>query len=353
MNRQPALNCPVDHTINRTINRTMSANRLLAATALSILFAACSSAPSLQGEPAPDHLEKGKQGKVLDAKRRDFHQVLVQLDQGIESYVAALANRGDQRADHQIDQLGKLLQDVVLDLKARRLDGTTKATDHNPGENFRTLRALALDGTYPDQQAIALAALGFSGRNDVMEDILQGARLSDAFVVDHAVLGLAVLKAPKTPPGVLAAIAEDPQHPLDGRVQAAWALYQVQTACIDHSEFVKIWNRYVGADGKDLPDGILVNAIRGLGLAGESSNAAGVVPMLRHPTPRIRMAAAVALGRMNAQQYWKELLELLRPQESVQNVRLSARKSLARLAGNNDYGYDVSAWQKVFERDSQ
>ena len=119
MNRQPALNCPVDHTINRTINRTMSANRLLAATALSILFAACSSAPSLQGEPAPDHLEKGKQGKVLDAKRRDFHQVLVQLDQGIESYVAALANRGDQRADHQVDQLGKLLQDVVLDLKAR------------------------------------------------------------------------------------------------------------------------------------------------------------------------------------------------------------------------------------------
>src|SRR5690606_4737272 len=205
-------------------------------------------------------------------------------------------------------KLGKLLQDLVLDMKARKLDGTTKAIDHEPGTNFRALQAQALDGTYPRQQAIALAALGFSGRNDVMDEILQGARLSDPFVVDKAVLGLAVLRAPKTPPGVLAAIAEDPKHPEAGRAQAAWALYQVQTACTDHEEFAKIWRRYVTTERDNLSDAIVVTAIRGLGLVGDSENAKDVVPLLRHPTPRIRMAAAIALGRMNAQAYWKELL---------------------------------------------
>ena len=72
--------------------------------------------------------------------------------------------------------------------------------------------------------------------------------------------------------------------------------------------------------------------------------------MLKHPTPRLRMAAAVALGRMNAQEHWQPLLELLKPQEPNPNVRLSARKALARLAGDKDYTYDIGAWRKVFER---
>ena len=62
------------------------------------------------------------------------------------------------------------------------------------------------------------------------------------------------------------------------------------------------------------------------------------------------MAAARALGRMNAQEHWRDLLALLKPAESVQNVRLHARKALAALAGNKDYGYDLAAWRKVFDR---
>jgi hypothetical protein len=62
------------------------------------------------------------------------------------------------------------------------------------------------------------------------------------------------------------------------------------------------------------------------------------------------MAAALALGRMNAQGSWKKLLELLGPQETVQNVRLVARKALAALAGGVDHGYDIDAWRKTFDR---
>ena len=62
------------------------------------------------------------------------------------------------------------------------------------------------------------------------------------------------------------------------------------------------------------------------------------------------MAAAVALGRMNAQDHWQDLLALLSPAETSQNVRLHASKALAELAGGVDHGYDVAAWRKTFDR---
>ena len=43
---------------------------------------------------------------------------------------------------------------------------------------------------------------GFAGRNEVMQTILQGAQLANPELVDRAVFGLAILKAPQTPPGV-------------------------------------------------------------------------------------------------------------------------------------------------------
>lgn len=333
---------------------TTAMNRPLALlpVCLATLLAACSTTTKSNPPGVADlgQVKIEERNNALEVKRRDFRRVLLVLDQAMDSYVTAMANRGDPRADHQIDRISKLLQDVVLDMRARRLDGKLKATDHEPGRNYRTLQALAKSSSEPDQQAIALAALGFSGDMAMMPVILQGAQLSDPFMVDRAVLGLAVLKSPKTPPGVLAAIIENPKHPEDGRAQAAWALYQVQTSCPDTSEIAKIWRRFLGSEQHLLPPSIIVTAVRGLGLTGDHKHVDLVLPMLKHPSPRLRMAASVAMGRMNAQENWKDLLELLKPQETNPNVRLSARKALARLAGNKDYTYDVSAWRKVFER---
>ena len=62
------------------------------------------------------------------------------------------------------------------------------------------------------------------------------------------------------------------------------------------------------------------------------------------------MAAADAIARMNSQSHAEDLIALLGPEETVPNVRLHARKALQELAGQGDYGYDVDAWRKAFER---
>jgi HEAT repeat protein len=259
-----------------------------------------------------------------------------------------MSNQGEPRADKQIERLERTIREMVLDQGTTRIGRESHVPD--PGANYRRLQAAAGDSSDRNEQAIALAALGFSGDMQLMPLILQGAQLDDPFRIDRAVLGLAVLRSPATPPGVLAAIAERRSHPIDGRVQAAWALYRLQSVVEDQAPYVAIWRRFLTDDKDDLPIGALVTAARGLGYARNVEFAPLVVPFLKHPTPFLRMAAAVALARMNAQANVPDLLQLLGPQETVQNVRLTARKALADLAGGADYGYDVSAWHKAFDR---
>lgn len=321
------------------------------------LAAACATpddtaAPTTGDGIAEPGLEE--QLRELDEKGKEefeFNRVLVRLDQAIESYVKALSNRGDPRADSQIEKVGRLVHDLVVDEGAEGYQRGKPIWERKPGANFAKLKALAESGdpAQTGRRGVALAALGFSEHPEVMQILANGAMSDDSFVVDKAVLGLALLRAPDTPPGILAAIVEDDEHPRDGRVQAAWALYQLQTRVADPSPIVAIWHRFL-EQREQLPDAVLVQAVRGLGLTGDDSHADEVSPLLLHPMPRVRMATAIALGRMNAQDHWQDLLTLLEPSETVQNVRLHARKALMALAGNKDYGYDVRAWQKQFER---
>lgn len=323
--------------------------RLLASSLL--LFAACSSSPEdLRREPAPDEEARAQQMRQEDARRRDFNAVLVRLDQAIDSYVQALNSRGEMRADQQAERLEKLLRETVLD-SGPALAGSTRPT--SPGSTYERLQAVATDASNPAHQAIALAALGFSGMAEAMPTMLQGVQLSDPNVQDAAALGLGILREPSTPLGPLAAIVGSAKHPPDGRVNAAWAIYCIQTTATDHATFVPVWLRFLTEQREGMPEGVLVQAVRGLGLARDPANGALVATFLKHPVPRLRMTAALALGRMNAQEQWTDLLDLLGPQETVQNVRLHARKALVELAGGNDYGYDVSAWRKAFDRGSR
>jgi hypothetical protein len=312
-----------------------------------VLLAACGSAPEIRREPAVEEADRERQLKLDDQKFRDFRAVLVRLDQSIDSYAAALSNQGEARADAQAERLYKAIHEMVLDLGPMLV--RRKSEPVRPGETFERLRDLATNTENPSDQGLALAALGFSGRHEVMPTILQGAQLGDPTVVDCAVLGLAVLRAPATPPGVLEAIFRNGKHPEEGRVQAAWALYRVQTASPPSEAIAGIWRRTL-ADAPSLPAGVVVSALRGLGYVRDSKDGALAAPFLKDPTPRVRMAAALALGRMNAQEQWPALVEALGPQETVQNVRLHARKALAALAGGVDHGYDVLAWRKTFTR---
>jgi HEAT repeat protein len=313
---------------------------------LLLLFAACAGAPEIREEPAVEEAAEAKRQQAADTKRRDIQAVLVRLDQAMDSYVQNVANQGEPRADAQAERLYKLIQDMVLDRGLARAGAPLPSH----GRTLDALLAEAMDTNDPQAQGIALAALGFSGQHDVMPTILQGAQSKDPFVVDRAVLGLAVLRAPRTPPGVLETIVLDPAHPEDGRVQAAWALFRLQGVTEDTSPYVAIWQRLLGERRADLPAGVLVQALRGIGLVRDVANAPLAAALLKHPVALVRMSAAIALGRMNAQAYWQDLLKLLEPSETAQNVRLFARKALVELAGGVDHKYDLQAWRKTFDR---
>lgn len=326
---------------------------------LAFLLSAC--AVTTTGSPTrlavPDEEARQLAFRQAESQRREFRNVLLKLDQAMESYARAMANRGVARADLHRGRLEKLIEDLVLDqgakthIKRANADGSPEVFHERPiGDNFHRLQAAAIDGKQGFHQGIALAALGFSGREDMMPTILQGAQLEDPLLVDRAVFGLAMLRAPATPPGVLAAVVENTELPVNSRTQAAWALYRIQSQSSRLPEIVEIWQRYTTNLQETLPPGVIVQSVRGLGLTRDEKHAEIVVPLLRHRTALVRMAAADALARMNAQLFAEDLIDLLGPSESSPNVRLHARKALQALAGRADYGYDVAAWRKAFER---
>lgn len=309
---------------------------LLAALALPLL-PSCSStsatpgAPELRREPAPDEETRRLQQINENKRRNELPRVLLDLDKMIDGYVSVLSNAGTVRSDNELQRIDKALRQKVK-------------------EHRDQLLKLAADSTDRDQQALALAALGFA-EGDVLSAILQGAQLQDDHLVDRAVLGLAVLKDPRTPPGVLVAIMNDATHPEAGRIQASWALYVLQENRIKTQEIAQIW-RGVLDEGEQHPL-ILANAVRGMGLLREDATAedrALIARYVKHPVAMVRWTSAIALGRTNAQDQVDALLKLLGPAESIANVRLAARKALQSLAGGTDRGYDIELWRKEFAR---
>lgn len=321
--------------------------RLLTAGLLLLTCACASTAdnPDTKPQPEPD-LEKEALRQIEDNKdRRDFPRVLLQLDQTLESYAKALYQRGTPRADQELLKLEKMIRQLVngeQDFKDEKVRHFS---------NKARLMALAADGSDTINQGIALTALGFAEGSDVMPVILQGAQLPDPQLVDRAVLGLAILRDASTPPGVVIAVLENKKHPEDGRLQAAWALTVLQETSLHTEEIVAEWRRVLG-DAESYHPLVLASALRGIGLTRKTDDAALVARYLQHPTPKVRISAAVALGRMNAQDHWKDLLLLISNAETVPNVRLAARKALQTLAGGVDRGYDDALWRREFDRSS-
>lgn len=298
-----------------------------------VLLAACAGAPDpeirREFDPTLEQTEADLQR--MDAQRRDFQKVLLDIDQAMDSYVRAMHSKGAPQAERHLERLGKMLRQLALD-------------------NYDRLCAAAADGSAPGNQSIALAALGFSGKREAMPVILQGAQLQDELPVNSAALGLAILQDPRTPPGVLAAVMDNPRYKEEVRVNAAWALYRVQESAPRDPAIIAIWLDVLGRPDHEVSPAIIANAVRGMGLTRDPQYGELVARFATHPTPRVRMITAIALGRMNAQDQVEVLLALLGPAETVQNVRLCAHEALVTLAGQVDRGYDVAEWRRVFQR---
>ena len=94
-------------------------NRPLAPLFLILVCGLSGCASTSSGTPntvaVPDEEARQLALREAEARRRDFRNVLLKLDQSMESYARAFANRGVARADIQREQLEKLIHDLVLD----------------------------------------------------------------------------------------------------------------------------------------------------------------------------------------------------------------------------------------------
>ena len=300
-----------------------------------LLLVACSGAPDAT-DPAQGEfdasVEKEFQQVEANAKRdRELPRILLQIDRALAGYAAALDQKGTPTADRRAESLERLLTKLVR-------------------ENHAELIATANDSSVVANQGIALSALGFAEGKEVMPVLLSGAQSSDPFLVDRAIFGLAMLMDPATPLGVIIKVVDDPKHGLEGRASDAWTLYRLQPVTFEKEKLVAFWKQVAAKPRAEVEPSVLLQAIRGLGLTREPADAALVANHIDHPTPKVREACAVALGRMNAQDQVPKLIDMLTPVETNPNVRLAARKALQALSGGADRGYEVEEWRKIFER---
>jgi hypothetical protein len=301
----------------------------------SCLLAACAGTSNLPPKGAPDpavtKAEKDRLHTITKdaAKKNEIPQVRMDLDQLINSYTIGVGQRGVD------DGKVKNIADSIRKLVAR---------------NYDTLTADAADSSEPGNQAIALAALGFSSKSEAMPVILQGAQTDKERLVSSAVFGLAILQDGRTPPGVVIAVVENDKFKSETRIGAAWCLYRLQLAMPNNAEIVAYWVQVLNRPMVETNAVIVMNAIRGLGLTRSTEHAALVAKYATHPTPHVRTAVTVALARMQAQDQVEALLALISPAETNAEVRLGANKALVALAGGEDRGYDVAAWRSVFQR---
>ncbi len=259
--------------------------------------------------------------------------MLRDLDWSLDKFAEFVHNSGSMRMDANVEKTEAFLRQ--------------QASDH-----LDMLLHEADNVTVPRNRGIAVAALGFSGSEAALDPLLNAVNADNPDVVANAVFGLAMLHDRRTPPSAFSTIIEDPERSPELRASAAWGLYELQQAIVETAPIVAIWVRLMSGPIDSMPPGVAVQALRGLGLTRDPNQLELVERYAAHPTPLVRWAAAIALGRIGDVGAVPTLLRLLGSGEPNQNVHLGARKALQALAGGVDLGYDVKEWQKVFDRGS-
>ena len=219
-------------------------------TALLLLAGACASAPD-RGEMDPE-LEalKGRQRRdqaALAEKQEQFERVLLRLDTAMDSYVEAVSRDEYKRAQHLAEKLEKFLREEAT----RHFDHLVRTADQSED---------------PAMRARAVGALGFSGRREALDPLLNALNSDDDVVVNNAVFALGILQDLRTPPEAIARILENPSRPAEMRMNAAWALVQIQRVLLQPERVRPIWLRILSQPENTVEPWILVQAIRGQGL---------------------------------------------------------------------------------------
>ncbi len=311
----------------------MTALRTAFLFASATLLAGCGSTPESSPDPEIEaaFAQKNRDAAADLARRRRFEQVLNNTDRMLERYMLALLSSGSTRATSDAATFEKQL---------------TKTVD----EYYALFMRAAIDKKVPRNRAISLAVLGMSGRREALDPMLNGLEDDNPEIVTSSVFGIALLKDGRTPPSYLHRVIDRTILADEVRNSAAWALVQVQMASVDSKACESVWTAVLGGPiEKPLP-GVAVSALRGVGLSGNAAHNETALRYLAHPKPKVREAAAIAVGRLGVAGSHAQLFPLISPAEGNPNVRLAARKALKALAGGTDRGYDLREWQRLFER---
>ena len=332
--------------------------RLPSLSLVAAVLAGCSSTPTTGPDPEIEsQARKQAQGRqeVSDTAKMKA-KVLLELHAATDKYFEARSKMGDPRARDLMQKL-----DTVIRQQVQR--------------NFDLLVFTAKDVANKTDRGVALRSLGFCDeskeeretrlkkgltkgerpvrQSEIALDALTTALSDDEdWIVESALLGFAVLAAHETPVAEIAAILEDEKRSLAIRENASFALMVMQ----DHLVAEKTkpirpaCQRVLMQPLGEVDSKIVIGCLRSLGRFRQPADATIVEPYCAHPTPLVRVAAAIALGRMQNQQSYKTLLKMIDDAERNKNVRLAARKGLKALAGGVDHGYDVKLWERLFER---
>lgn len=310
--------------------------RLLAGfTAWSLwsLVASCGGAPEPQADPQieADFLQR-RQAIEEEKSKETFAGDLITIDKALDRYTEAWMTSELSSMEKMRDKLDNYLRTAV-------------------SKHFDRLLTEADQREYPANRSISLAALGFSGRSEALDPLLNGARDENEAIAVAALFGLAILQDPRTPPGVIGEIMLDSKKPAPVRRNASLALLRLQDKSFDTEKIAPYWVQVLARPLEEIDYAVAMHAVRGIGLLRDPANAHLAEKLASHPQPMLRVAAAIAMGRMKNESSVPVLLALLGPAETNDNVRLAARKALQALAGGIDREYDVGEWRKIFQRE--
>ncbi|MEO0479746.1 MAG: HEAT repeat domain-containing protein [Planctomycetota bacterium] len=297
-------------------------------------FGACATQPerteSEKQAEEDDWTDRERKDQETKDRQDDERVILQGLRDTLQNYTSLVNSPSSHRNESEEDRL----RDYLVEVSENRYD---------------LLVRIAQDTEHLFLREYAVGTLGFSERPEALGVLLQALLDEDPAVRANAVFGLAVRRDPKTPLKPLMRIVESAEEDESRRASAAWTLYQLQTALRDPSELIPFWEKQL--QGTDTPETVVVQAIRGLGQTRDPKHREVIEQFADHPTPLIRMATAIAIGRMRDQESIPTLLSMLERASTEPNVRLTIRKALQEMAGRGvDFGEDLAEWRRYFQR---
>ena len=162
-------------------------------TALCLLAAlpplGCASSPALVPDPAIEEQSRRRAAEeaALLERQNALQTVLLNLDKALDKYLEALNRPVTQRGEQLTTGLEEYLRETV----AKHFDGILVAAE---------------DASDPLNQARAVGVLGFSGRPEALDPLLNALRSPQEAVVVNAANALAFLRDERTPPEALAEV---------------------------------------------------------------------------------------------------------------------------------------------------